>query len=51
MFDCKWAPDGQSFAATDAHGYLMYFGFGSSERYKRVGWLARQTDYNAGLAI
>ena len=33
VFDSKWSPDGQSFAATDSHGYLLYFGFGSNERY------------------
>ena len=34
VFDCKWSPDGQSFAATDSHGYMLYFGFGSNDRYK-----------------
>jgi len=34
VFDCKWSPDGQSFAATDSHGYLLYFGFGSNDRYE-----------------
>ena len=34
VFDCKWSPDGQRFAATDSHGYLLHFGFGSNDRYK-----------------
>jgi bromodomain and WD repeat domain-containing protein 1/3 len=25
IFDCKWAPDGFSIAATDSHGHLMFF--------------------------
>lgn len=37
VFDCKWSPDGQSFAATDSHGFFLYFGFGSNDKYKRVG--------------
>jgi len=39
VFDCKWSPDGQCFAATDSHGYLLYFGFGSNDRYKVMIWL------------
>uniref|UniRef100_A0A7N5ZZI7 PH-interacting protein n=1 Tax=Anabas testudineus TaxID=64144 RepID=A0A7N5ZZI7_ANATE len=29
LFDCKCSPDGQHFAATDSHGHLLIFGFGS----------------------
>ncbi|XP_071800548.1 bromodomain and WD repeat-containing protein 3-like isoform X2 [Asterias amurensis] len=36
MFDCKFSPDGQYIAATDSHGHLAIFGWGSSERYSKV---------------
>ncbi|KAK2154938.1 hypothetical protein LSH36_253g03021 [Paralvinella palmiformis] len=36
VFDCKWAPDGLSFASTDSHGFIMYFGYGSNEIYQRL---------------
>lgn len=36
VFDCKFSPDGQSFAATDSHGYLSLFGFGSNEKHDMV---------------
>ena len=36
IFDCKFSPDGQMFGATDSHGHLLLFGFGSNERYNRV---------------
>ncbi|CAG0887382.1 unnamed protein product [Darwinula stevensoni] len=29
LFDAKWNPMGHSFAATDSHGHLLLFGFGS----------------------
>ena len=36
VFDCKFSPDGTSFAATDSHGHLMIYGFGSNEKHKKV---------------
>ncbi|XP_062620168.1 bromodomain and WD repeat-containing protein 3-like isoform X2 [Saccostrea cucullata] len=36
VFDIKFAPDGLSFAATDSHGHLLLFGFGSNEKHKQV---------------
>ena len=36
MFDTKWSPTTDMLAATDSHGYLSIFGFGSDENYKRV---------------
>ncbi|KAG8189872.1 hypothetical protein JTE90_023378 [Oedothorax gibbosus] len=36
VFDCKFSPDGLSFASTDSHGHLSIFGFGSVDRYKKV---------------
>lgn len=41
VFDCKWGRNGQSFAATDSHGFLMLFGFGSNDKYKRVSVKSR----------
>lgn len=29
VFDAKWSPDGNSFAATDSHGHILTFGFGT----------------------
>lgn len=29
IFDAKWSPDGTIIAATDSHGHIMMFGFGS----------------------
>lgn len=35
VFDAKWSPDGNSFAATDSHGHILTFGFGTGhERLK-----------------
>lgn len=37
VFDAKWSPDGNSFAATDSHGHILMFGFGTGhERLKIV---------------
>ncbi|KAK3098508.1 hypothetical protein FSP39_020204 [Pinctada imbricata] len=36
VFDCKWCPDGLSFAATDSHGHLLMFGFGSNEKFRKI---------------
>lgn len=36
VYDCKFTPDGQSFAATDSHGHLLFFGFGVNEKIKQV---------------
>ncbi|KAK4883678.1 hypothetical protein RN001_006997 [Aquatica leii] len=29
VFDAKWSPDGTMMAATDSHGHILMFGFGS----------------------
>ncbi|KZC10837.1 PH-interacting protein, partial [Dufourea novaeangliae] len=29
VFDAKWSPDGNMLAATDSHGHLLIYGFGS----------------------
>lgn len=35
IFDAKWSPDGSMIAATDSHGHILMFGFGSGhERLK-----------------
>ncbi|XP_055716898.1 PH-interacting protein isoform X3 [Phlebotomus papatasi] len=35
VFDAKWSPDGTMIAATDSHGHILIFGFGSGhERLK-----------------
>ncbi|XP_055677242.1 PH-interacting protein [Lutzomyia longipalpis] len=35
VFDAKWSPDGTMIAATDSHGHILMFGFGSGhERLK-----------------
>lgn len=37
VFDAKWSPDGTMFAATDSHGHILVFGFGSgSDKLKKV---------------
>lgn len=36
LFDTKWSPSNDMLAATDSHGYLTIFGFGSDETYKHV---------------
>uniref|UniRef100_A0A8C6KM99 Pleckstrin homology domain interacting protein n=1 Tax=Nothobranchius furzeri TaxID=105023 RepID=A0A8C6KM99_NOTFU len=46
LFDCKCSPDGQHFAATDSHGHLLIFGFGSSSKYDRIAdQMFFHTDY------
>ncbi|XP_072218482.1 PH-interacting protein isoform X1 [Leuresthes tenuis] len=46
LFDCKCSPDGQHFAATDSHGHLLIFGFGSSSRYDKIAdQMFFHTDY------
>ncbi|XP_052086696.1 bromodomain and WD repeat-containing protein 3-like isoform X1 [Mytilus californianus] len=46
MFDCKFSPDGLSFAATDSHGHMLNFGFGGSEIHKKIPQeLFFHTDY------
>ena len=39
MFDCKWAPNGLSFATTDSHGFVRMFGLGSNDKFKIVSCL------------
>nr|XP_022292305.1 bromodomain and WD repeat-containing protein 3-like isoform X1 [Crassostrea virginica] len=36
VFDCKFSLDGLSYAATDSHGHLLLFGFGSNEKHKKI---------------
>lgn len=47
VFDAKWSPDGNSFAATDSHGHILTFGFGTG--HKRLSILPKElffhTDY------
>uniref|UniRef100_A0A674BZ22 Pleckstrin homology domain interacting protein n=1 Tax=Salmo trutta TaxID=8032 RepID=A0A674BZ22_SALTR len=46
VFDCKCSPDGQHFAATDSHGHLLIFGFGSSSKYDKIAdQMFFHTDY------
>ncbi|KAJ3605895.1 hypothetical protein NHX12_027938, partial [Muraenolepis orangiensis] len=46
VFDCKCSPDGQHFAATDSHGHLLIFGFGSSSKYDKISdQMFFHTDY------
>lgn len=47
IFDAKWSPDGTSIAATDSHGHILMFGFGSG--HKRLQNMPKElffhTDY------
>lgn len=47
VFDAKWSPDGNSFAATDSHGHILTFGFGTG--HDRLNILPKElffhTDY------
>ncbi|XP_008311418.1 PH-interacting protein [Cynoglossus semilaevis] len=46
LFDCKCSPDGQHFSATDSHGHLLIFGFGSSSKYDKIAdQMFFHTDY------
>ena len=36
IFDAKFSPRGDQFVATDSHGHLMIYGFGSDTRYQAV---------------
>eukprot|EP00058_Branchiostoma_floridae_P013593 XP_002599081.1 hypothetical protein BRAFLDRAFT_281464 [Branchiostoma floridae] len=36
VFDCKFSPTGMHFAATDSHGHLLIFGFGSKDPYSKI---------------
>ena len=36
VFDTKWSPSMDMFAATDSHGYLSIFGFGKGESFKSI---------------
>uniref|UniRef100_A0A3P8UKX5 PH-interacting protein n=1 Tax=Cynoglossus semilaevis TaxID=244447 RepID=A0A3P8UKX5_CYNSE len=46
LFDCKCSPDGQHFSATDSHGHLLIFGFGSSSKYDSIAdQMFFHTDY------
>lgn len=37
VFDAKWSPDGSMIAATDSHGHILMYGFGSGHpRLKMV---------------
>lgn len=47
IFDAKWSPDGSIIAATDSHGHMLMFGFGSG--HKRLKEMPKElffhTDY------
>ncbi len=47
IFDAKWSPDGTMIAATDSHGHILMFGFGSG--HERLKMLPKElffhTDY------
>lgn len=47
IFDAKWSPDGNMIAATDSHGHIIMFGYGSGhERLKQLPTeLFFHTDY------
>lgn len=47
VFDAKWSPDGMMIAATDSHGHILMYGFGSGhERLKTLpSELFFHTDY------
>ncbi|XP_063812654.1 bromodomain and WD repeat-containing protein 1 isoform X2 [Pseudophryne corroboree] len=36
ILDSKLSSDGQSIAATDSHGHLLFFGFGHCESYEKI---------------
>lgn len=36
VYDCKFAPDGQSIAATDSHGHLLHFSFTRNEHLEKL---------------
>lgn len=47
VFDAKWSPDGSMIAATDSHGHILMYGFGSG--HQRLKMLPKElffhTDY------
>nr|XP_029722575.1 PH-interacting protein-like [Aedes albopictus] len=47
IFDAKWSPDGNMIAATDSHGHILMFGYGSG--HERLTLLPKElffhTDY------
>lgn len=47
IFDAKWSPDGNMIAATDSHGHILMFGYGSG--HERLSLLPKElffhTDY------
>ncbi|XP_076177700.1 bromodomain and WD repeat-containing protein [Ptiloglossa arizonensis] len=36
VFDAKWSPDGTMLAATDSHGHLLIYGFGSGVQKLKI---------------
>lgn len=36
IYDAKWSPDGSMVAATDSHGHILMFGFGSGHEKLKV---------------
>lgn len=36
VFDAKWSPDGTMIAATDSHGHILMFGFGSGHARLKI---------------
>ncbi|KAK7871917.1 hypothetical protein R5R35_009722 [Gryllus longicercus] len=47
VFDAKWSPDGTMMAASDSHGHILIFGFGSGSEHfgKLPSELFFHTDY------
>lgn len=48
VFDCKLSPDGTSIIATDSHGHMMIYGYGSSAKYDKVGdrWCSKKQKFS-----
>lgn len=45
IFDAKWSPDGSMIAATDSHGHILMYGFGSGhDRLKTVSFFGGYYD-------
>ena len=57
MFECQFSMDGLSFAATDALGHVILFGFGDDQPYQQVRvnvkytLLVMQKNYNVDAVL
>lgn len=45
VFDAKWSPDGTMIAATDSHGHIIIYGFGSG--HKRLKEVMIETHFHS----